>query len=269
MLRASSVLKSENTARSQTSKSSGDQGPVVIRLLQKALAMDHALKLCVAGELKPDDMAVLWFIATNMDNQTGETVRIYGTFAARCGMSRSSIGRSLKRLKDAGVIEVTPRYARHSGRVCSAFRFSKEAVKAKALPEAGSGKARGPSAEAASGKGSINVQNMGHPPSQERDASYSTSRLHSFPNGRPGQSACKPEADWTAIEDWLVEAGRYRQWGYGSRSCAVDDLERWRRENGDGRILSAINKAKEKCLYGAVRIDFLNNTWSGRSKGAA
>ena len=67
--------------------------------------MDHALKLCAVDELRPDDMAVLWFIATSMDNQTGETIRRYSTIAAGCGMSRSAVGRSLKGSVRANCLE--------------------------------------------------------------------------------------------------------------------------------------------------------------------
>lgn len=256
-MRASCVLDGENSARSEAGRSEKDRRPVVIRLLQKAWAMDHAMKLCAAGDLVPADMAVLWFICTNMDNESGQAVRLYSTIAAGCGMSRSAVGRSLKRLKDAGVVEVTPRKARHCGQVASAFRLSAEAVAAKARPaDAG--------AETDPG-----VPHVGRPPSPERDGHISTSHLLSFPNGRPRQSACKPEVDWMETQDWLAEAGKYHErWGYGSRDLAVSDLDRWRSQKGDARILKAIETARAKGLYGAVLIDFLEKTWLRRSAAA-
>ena len=51
------------------------ENEVVVRLPHKAKAMDRALDLVSEGELKPGDMAVLWFICTSMDNQKGECVR--------------------------------------------------------------------------------------------------------------------------------------------------------------------------------------------------
>ena len=61
---------------------------------------------------------------------------------------------------------------------------------------------------------------------------------------------------------WLIEQGQYlRQWRFGADALAKEDLERWRREKGDRRLLSAIERTKQHRLYGASLIDFLENTY--------
>ena len=119
MLRASCVLADQGAAKSDT---------VVVHLLHKAVAMDAALRLVEAkpedGKLLPQDRAVLWYIASSLDRQTGEAIRRYQTIAEGCGMSRASVVRAMARLKAAGVIEIRERYFRgRRGKVATAYRL--------------------------------------------------------------------------------------------------------------------------------------------------
>ena len=66
-------------------------GAVVVRLLHKIKAIEHTLRYCERGLCRPCDVAVVAFIANNMDNATGECTRKYSTIASGCGMGRSTV----------------------------------------------------------------------------------------------------------------------------------------------------------------------------------
>ena len=88
---------SAQTARS-ADRETAQSSTIVVRLLGKAVAMDAALRLVAAGDLQPQDMAVLWYIASSLDRQTGEAIRRYQTIADGCGMSRATAVRAMARL---------------------------------------------------------------------------------------------------------------------------------------------------------------------------
>ena len=89
-----------------------------VRLLAKMTAIQEARKTCTEtvlreqanGELTeepkclPQDVAVVAYIVDTIDRATGECIRHYATIGKGCGMSRSAVGRSIKRLVDAGII---------------------------------------------------------------------------------------------------------------------------------------------------------------------
>ena len=78
--------------------------PLVLRLADKAVAMDHALALLAAGQLKPVDLAVLWTIASSTDNRTGICERSQNWLAGRLGCDPRHLRRSIHRLTVEGLI---------------------------------------------------------------------------------------------------------------------------------------------------------------------
>lgn len=218
---------------------------VVLRFIDKATAMDAVADACQRGECQPQDAMILWSILTGIDRETGECTRHYETIGARCGMSRSAAGRSIKRLVDAGIIERKARAARNRGQIATAFTVAGRPAR-------------------------------GTPPSRIRDAHKGISQGLLYPmEGRPiaGKASMGappgPEPDWNELADWLAEAGQYRkQWGTGAEELAVEDLQRWRGDKGDRAILRAINTARDRGLFGPNLIDFLEKTYPGRRTAA-
>jgi DNA-binding transcriptional MocR family regulator len=207
--------------------------------------MDRALRLVAGGDLKPQDMAVLWCLASAIDRQTGECVRRYGTIAEACGVSRATIVRAIARLKAADVIEIRERYfGTRRGKVATAFRLG-------GLSQA--------QASSQLNRGSVH-QCTGNSPS----------RVFHIPDGGPGQQNWSQAVDWSELETWLAKAGRYAaRWGYGAEGLAAEDLQRLRQEKGDTRLLRAIEIAKAKGLFGEVLCDFLENTWGAPGRRTA
>ena len=78
--------------------------PLALRLADKAVAMDRALALLAAGQLKPVDLAVLWASATNTDNLTGACERSQEWLAGRLGCDPLHLRRSIHRLTVEGLI---------------------------------------------------------------------------------------------------------------------------------------------------------------------
>ncbi len=78
--------------------------PLALRLVDKAAAMDRALALLGAGQLKPVDLAALWVIATNTDNRTGVCERSQNWLASQLGHDPRHLRRSLRRLTVEGLI---------------------------------------------------------------------------------------------------------------------------------------------------------------------
>ncbi len=101
--------------------------------------MDRALDLVSDGELKPDDMAVLWFLCTSMGNWTGECVRRYETIAESCNVSRTTAVRAIARLKSFGLIGIRERfYKKSKGKTATAYRLGALPPKAKPAARIGS-----------------------------------------------------------------------------------------------------------------------------------
>ena len=260
MLRASCVLDG--------GRETSAGGAVVVRLLHKAVAMDAALRLVEAGDLQPQDMAVLWYIASNLDRQTGEAIRRYQTIAKGCGMSRATAVRAMARLKAAGMIEIRERYFQgRRGKVATAYRLG-------AVPTSGvqsttsRGAIHGPS-EASVGspvnRGSVH-ECTGNGPSHD---------FHN-PVGGPDQHANDAKGTagdpvtWSDIASWLHRAGWYgKQWGHGSEALAEQDLDRWRREKGDRAVWRAVEKAQELGLYRNCLLDFMENTYPAGRRATA
>ena len=80
--------------------------PLALRLADKAVALDRALALLAAGQLKPVDLAVLWAIATNANNRTGVCERSQDWLADLLGCDPRHLRRSLHRLTVEGLIAV-------------------------------------------------------------------------------------------------------------------------------------------------------------------
>ncbi len=258
---------SAQTARS-ADRETPQSGTIVVRLLHKAVAMDAALRLVEAGDLQPQDMAVLWYIASNLDRQTGEAIRRYQTIADGCGMSRATAVRAMARLKAASMIEIRERYFQgQRGKVATAYRLG-------AVPTSGvqsttsRGAIRGPS-EASVGsqvnRGSVHGCTGNGP----------THNFH-IPVGGPDQHAndangrASDPDTWSDVASWLHRAGCYRkQFGHGSEALAEQDLDRWRREKGDRAILRAVEKAQELGLYGNCLLDFMENTYPAGRRATA
>lgn len=78
--------------------------PLALRLADKAVAMDRALALLAAGQLKPVDLAVLWSIATRTNNRTGICERSQDWLAGRLGCGPRHLRRSIHRLTVEGLI---------------------------------------------------------------------------------------------------------------------------------------------------------------------
>jgi DNA-binding transcriptional ArsR family regulator len=259
MLRASCVRADQAAAKSEA---------VVVRLVHKAVAMDAALRLVEAGELQPQDMAVLWYIASSLDRQTGEAIRRYQTIAEGCGMSRASAVRAMARLKAAGVIEIRERYFQgRRGKVATAYRLG-------AVPS--------PGVQSTTSRGAIHDTSGAQVGSQVNRGSVhgctGNSPSHDFHNpvGGPDQHANDAEGTagdpvtWSDTVAWLHRAGCYaQQWGSGSEALAEEDLDRWRRQKGDRAILRAVEKAQELGLYRNCLLDFMENTYPARRRGAA
>ena len=210
-------------------------------------AIEATLAACQAGDCQPQDVAVVAYIVSAIDRSTGVCARHYATIADGCGMSRSAVGRSIKRLVDAGVVERAARFARNRAQIATAFKIASTITKAIAT--------RNPRPAS------------GTPPSHQRDTKLS-SRCSQYPDGRRPSKVARQgegEADWRMHADWLAEAGQYaRLWGYGAEALARDDLDRWRREKGDRAMLKAIATAKALGLHGERLHDFLENTWPMR-----
>jgi DNA-binding transcriptional ArsR family regulator len=242
---------SAQSARS-ADRETAQSGTIVVRLLHKAVVMDAALRLVAAGDLQPQDMAVLWYIASSLDRQTGEAIRRYQTIADGCGMSRATAVRAMARLKDAGVIEIKARYFRNQrGKMATAYRLG-------ALPP--------PRRATAADEAQIGAQvNRG---SVHECTGNGASHDFHIPVGGPSQRASnstEPDdgVDWGEIESWLSDAGQYvKRWGFGAEGLAKEDLDRWRREKGERAITRAIANARAKRLYGEVLIDFLEKTYA-------
>jgi len=207
------------------------------------------LAACQSGACQPQDVAVVAYIMSAIDRRTGECVRHYQTIADGCGMGRGSVGRSIKRLVDAGIIERSARFARNRAQIATAFTIGTKItddIARRPRPVSGT------------------------PPSHERDTKWLSHRSLNPVGSGPAKVARQREveADWGAHADWLTMAGQYaKRWGYGADGLAQTDIDRWRREKGEQAILKAINTARATGLHGERLCDFLENTWPMRSGG--
>lgn len=101
MLRASCVrADSENN-----DPVAADEQAVVVRLPPKMAAIKATLAACQAGDCHPQDVAVVAYIMSAVDQRTGDCALPYDAIAARIGISRRTVRRAIKRLVCAGVIE--------------------------------------------------------------------------------------------------------------------------------------------------------------------
>ncbi len=108
-----------------------DSGEPVVRLLNKAVQMDQALKLLAAGDLNAGDMAILWAICSSMDRQTGECTLRYKTIADKCHVSRTTAVRAVSRLKKTGLLIARERfYKKTGGKIATAFMLGTTSEKA-------------------------------------------------------------------------------------------------------------------------------------------
>ena len=251
-----------------TDRDTAPSDAIVVRLLHKAVAMDAALRWVEVGELQPQDMAVLWYIASSLDRQTGEAIRRYQTIAEGCGMSRARAVRAMARLKAAGVIEIRERYFRNRrGKVATAYRR---------------GAAPPPGVQTTTPRGAIHDTSGAQVGSQVNRGSVhectGNSPSHDFHNpvGGPDQLAndasgtAGDPVTWSDIAAWLHRAGCYaQQWGHGSEDLAKQDLDRWRREKGDRAVLRAVELAQEIGLPRNPLLDFLENTYPGGRRANA
>jgi len=211
-------------------------------LLEKAHILDQALALVKTKEIRPKDIAVLWYIATSLDSTTGEAVRRYATIADRCGMSRTAAVESIARLKACQLVKNQPRYFKNGpGKLATAFRLAGE-FEEQSNPDTDRGSSRWKPGKVVSQFHPIHNGNEAH---QKRPCSEPI-----------------PSRDWSTELAWLHKKGRYKElWGFGSEDLARNDLDRLRREKGDNAVADAIARAKELNLYSKSLIDFLNNTW--------
>ncbi len=129
---------------SAVSKPGAPDGAVVVRLSsdkpvvslqEKTAVMDRALLLVAqnrtssrsTGRLRGGDLAILWYLLSSLDAQTGEAVRRYETIAARCGVSRGQATKGVSRLKRHGLIYAWPRYREgRRDKFSTAFSVSEE-----------------------------------------------------------------------------------------------------------------------------------------------
>lgn len=236
----------------------------VVRLVPKMRAIEAALAACERGYLfedsetgeskrrycKPQDVAVVAYLMSNMDRATGACTRHYETIANGCGMSRSAVGRSLKRLQEAKVIERRARFARNRAQIATAFEIGEPVT-----------------TDIARRNLAPPRPTCGTPPSHQRDGNGPSPDLLNPVGGPANRRQCNkaqapPALDWDEAAGWLAQAGRYReQYGFGAERCAVDDLDQWRAEKGDAAMAKAIITAREKCLHGERLIDFLEKTY--------
>ena len=216
-----------------------ESGPVVVRLLQKMQTIEHALQCCELGQCKPADVAVVAYLASHMDNETGECVRKYQTIAKGCGMGRSALIHSLKRLEDAKVIRRQERYGGRIGRRAYGYHLGELPDQA---PQTGTHASE------------IRTSEVRNPNLQV------VSSQHSLDS--PGDQSSSQNVDWDKHADWLAEVGQYgKRYGFGGEAGAAEDLATWCEDVGEQRLLAAIARAREKGLYGATLEDFLANTW--------
>ena len=91
----------------------------------KLLALERARDLFAAGELKALDVVVLVDLVSSIDRESGVAIRRYQTVAESCGRDRSSVVRSVARLRATGLIERQQRrYKRTRGKTASAFSLA-------------------------------------------------------------------------------------------------------------------------------------------------
>lgn len=212
----------------------------VIRLVPKMAAIEATLAACRSGDCQPQDVAVVAYIVSSIDRDTGDCTRHYATIGEACGMSRSAAGRSIKRLVDAGIIERAPRQARNGAQICTAFTIARRPT-------------------------------SGTPSSHQRDSYKDSSRFLQYPvvgqEEKRSSGVTKkakrpsPATDWGAWQDWLADQVNYpKHWSDGRRSDARGDLEQLREAmrkamgddeaKGDVEALQALETAKRHGWYG-------------------
>ena len=259
-------------------RETAQSGAIVVRLLHKAVVMDAALRLVEAepaeGKLRPQDMAVLWYIVSNLDRQTGEAIRRYQTIADGCGMSRATAVRAIARLKAAGVIEIRERYfSDRRGKVATAYRLGADHPGRTSTPARADIDARQggqndrPEAQVGSGvnRGSVH-ECTGN--SLSHDFHIPVEIPDQRTNDATGTAG--DPVTWSETAAWLHRVGCYeQQWGYGSDALAEADLDRWRREKGDRAVLRAVENAQELGLYRNCLIDYLEKTYPAGRRAMA
>lgn len=239
-------------------------GEVVVRLLHKAQAMDHAQRLVASGDLQPSDMAVLWFVCTSIDNQTGQAIRKYQTIADACGMSRASVVRALNRLDVAGVIDRKARYAvSHRGQIATAFTLGAHAF------------------VAAAGGSRVNQGVVHQRPTK------SPSHLHEIPGGPPANKQVRHEGmrdgpnpsstdppspadeEFEDMAAELMERANANGANYYDLPAAIQEVADWRAAKGDRAIRKAWQRATAYGLKGKSLIDFMEETYPERRRRVA
>lgn len=226
----------------------------------KLVAMQRARELVGDGKLIPRDMVVFEYIAEIIDKKTGFAVVGRSTIADRVGCSYATVKRSLRRLIDAGVLELEPRYKEwrsgHRERLATAYRLAD--LGSRTTPPGVTddptwGHERPPYARGFNLPSSHCSARDGHGPGHD--------------HARQNEGAEANKETWSKEAAWLAREGQYKRWDEGpgmAYQLAKEDLDRLRARQGNRAILKAIGNAKRGHLYGDNLIDFLEDT--GRSK---
>ena len=268
--------------------------------------MDRALLLVAqnrtssrsTGRLRGGDLAILWYLLSSLDAQTGEAVRRYETIAARCGVSRGQATKGVSRLKRHGLIYAWPRYREgRRDKFSTAFSVSEEPKGGRRPSAPTSEKAVGgrrpsaptvgahrrlPSAPIGAGNLSHCITNLvgpshgGDHARQEVGADLCAGELRATPEQRELLVPLPVEKDqvteaWSEIATDLAERGGYRKYGFGSIDLAKDDLAAWRDAAGDTAVWRSWQCARNLRLYGDGLVDYMGKTWPspGHKTGGA
>ena len=267
----------------------------VVPLQDKAAVMDRALLLVAqnrtssrsTGRLRGGDLAILWYLLSSLDAQTGEAVRRYETIAARCGISRGQACKAVTRLKVYGLIEAQPRYREgRRDKFSTAFTVSQEPEggrrpSASTSEKAGGGRRpsastvdahrRLPSTPRGVGNLSHCINNLVGPSRQDQarqedGADLCAGELRATPEQREILLPLPVEKDhvtedWSEIAADLAERGGYQKYGFGYIDLAKDDLATWRDAAGDTAVRRAWQRARSLRLYGDRLVDYMGKTW--------
>ena len=251
----------------------------------KLRVLDQVRRLICQKKLPSNCMLVVQYLGEITDRKTGVAVVKLDTIAERIGLSRAAVARHLRKLihEDVGLIKREPRAL--AGRsIANAYRLvdirpKLTPAKPEVIPAGSPVNPRGVTGEPPyartlnpfsrclypDGPANADRPQLSSPPEA---STHERGPPPAFQNDKGAETIELDRDDWA---EWLAREGRYRRFGPGpgeAYGLALDDLDRWRRDKGDGPILQALKRAKREKLYGDSLTDFMQNTWADGARSS-
>lgn len=259
-----------------SSRRAPDAGPV-----HKLRVMEECRRRVQAREVRRTAIAVLGYISECIDKETGLATLRLRTIAEATTYSRGEVGKAVKELVAAGLVE---HVSNRRGNECLAASFrlldpaagGRQARRFEATTPSPVGdtsrmfekpspdcsdpdglvRGREPPANFAGGPADNLSGGSDFGPFSTSHIPPAASEMTGPPrsarqNAKGAESAAlhsaAPPYDWAAATEWLATQGNYRRWGPGSGEAyelASIDLDRWHERHGEQRVIAAINVAK-------------------------